>query len=1644
VLCKSRRSSIALTLLFFFIFSIACCLPVGMAEDPVPSGGGGGGAAPALPLLSITPESVTVPFEGTKTITISDNETGLWTGSDLLHLYLCSTDATGYPIGDSIGGWFSANGGFSVTDSYLTVELTSLPCLLPGSYVFIVAVDNGEGSSTPLGRALFTAEGDTATTPVTITSTPDHGLPGTGNSISINLAEPEDKPDLWSANDPLMPRLVTPANPTTGSMPVQDASFSNVIVSDNSISADLNLAETVAPGQYVIEVLMGEAVIGTAFFEVDETFLPYLTTDPDTVSSDYNGNITIKGFEGMQGPEPVPWVANDNLSLQLWLYNPQTEQPENTGLVPTVGTVTDTDLTFTLPQNVTENRYIIYILRGSERIAEAEIVVNNEQSTQPLQITLTPNQVNAGAALSFAFNLTGVTLQNNPWAVIVTPPAAPGGQPTPVVQPVELSAQGDGVYQATFGGVINTTGSYNLVVFDGQPTAPNNLPPVVAVGPLQVVDAHPNALQLTLRSEIVGIGTAPTLEFIVPGDFNMPTEPYGLIIKPGNPPQAVGGSVLLTTTTYDNQTGYVFFNNAVINGTGYYELHIFDGQPTQGSEPVAVGSFNVVPAFLPLSPPILTAGEQLSFAFDIPSNVPAADTRYGMLVEDTPQHQPVSGVTPVIITPASGSDSMWLAAWPTELQLEPGNYLLAIFNAPPTLDSAPVAFGLFTVDPAFFRLVTEKLPLAKVNEPYEVILEVANGTAPYRWTFRAPEGITLPQGMTLIRDEQDTSKAVLSFTPSQAGVLPIIIEVADNSSGVSQVVSRLYELRILPPLFDLTPNKVIVGDLLNFEFSLPPGVTVNNPYAILGSLDTGFGSYPVKVLSNQGKYQVSFHPGMLYGQPSGEYYVGIMEGMSQQAARSLAAGKFDFVQLPWVNANPNNVLMPYPSGQNICLEEPGNMPLLWNENDDLTLQFFKQEWQQNIMTLTSVPFSGPVQVLGNIINFALPDGWTEGWYQVWVYRGDERIAVSSFSINYPWFDVNPWDVPAYFRQSPEIKLSENMCEIWNATDTLEVHLVKYTDLGPESCERVLAATIPNNALFKTDDTIRFYLPAAIDRGYHQVELFKGDNLIARGGFNIFAPQCDVQPRPLFIGAQNKTVSLHKDDPETWHASEAGQLKLDIHQKNYYGPEPWQYNLEYKQTIESANLMVNEDTISFVFPESLNKGRYELILQRKINTEFWRTVGWGDLLYTDPFINLSISSDLFSGDPPAVREGYELPINFTLTDAGGAAWAANEPLNLNIFHFYPIDKTWNPLPPHMLPYDVLVGEDSISAKLPPGLWAGDYTISVSRASASTVPSEEFALAQFRVLPLLELESVNLPPAQVNQPYFGTVRVTGGTAPYSWNINPGPPEYQFPAGNMEWYPDENDSSQLIITGTFTEPGVYPLEIRVEDANGKVSYHPIQLAVREGMPRVIVGHAVGLPGREVIVPIMGENLTGAGVSGIQFSLDFDPAVATIVAEGVLPGMIPDASILSNIDNVNGHAIISIAWAQPLPEQVNFAEFCRVKFQINSDPANAMSWVYLGGVDRTILSHGEYDIPAEVINGAIRAASYGDVNGNGKVDVGDAVLILRQSAGILNLPPSIIELANVDGSNDGKVGPADAILVLQRVVRLIDQFPVEIPPVF
>ncbi len=92
--------------------------------------------------------------------------------------------------------------------------------------------------------------------------------------------------------------------------------------------------------------------------------------------------------------------------------------------------------------------------------------------------------------------------------------------------------------------------------------------------------------------------------------------------------------------------------------------------------------------------------------------------------------------------------------------------------------------------------------------------------------------------------------------------------------------------------------------------------------------------------------------------------------------------------------------------------------------------------------------------------------------------------------------------------------------------------------------------------------------------------------------------------------------------------------------------------------------------------------------------------------------------------------------------------------------------------------------------------------------------------------------------------------------------------------------------------------------------------------------------------------------------------------------------------------------------------------------------------------LSGGSYTL--SVFPGAIPAAPTlaGDVNGDGRIDVADAILVLRHIVGLLDIGeeygPEALVRGRVSGPTGG-INVGDAILILRYIVGLIPQFPIE-----
>jgi hypothetical protein len=86
------------------------------------------------------------------------------------------------------------------------------------------------------------------------------------------------------------------------------------------------------------------------------------------------------------------------------------------------------------------------------------------------------------------------------------------------------------------------------------------------------------------------------------------------------------------------------------------------------------------------------------------------------------------------------------------------------------------------------RITSAVLPLANLTESYGgstgFSVTAVGGTPPYRWTWVAAEGSTLPPGLSLSSNSDGTGTIV--GTPTKTGPYSVIVTVTDSASPVVQ------------------------------------------------------------------------------------------------------------------------------------------------------------------------------------------------------------------------------------------------------------------------------------------------------------------------------------------------------------------------------------------------------------------------------------------------------------------------------------------------------------------------------------------------------------------------------------------------------------------------------------------------------------------------------------------------------------------------------------------------------------------------------------------------------------------------------------------------------------------------------------------
>lgn len=207
------------------------------------------------------------------------------------------------------------------------------------------------------------------------------------------------------------------------------------------------------------------------------------------------------------------------------------------------------------------------------------------------------------------------------------------------------------------------------------------------------------------------------------------------------------------------------------------------------------------------------------------------------------------------------------------------------------------------------------------------------------------------------------------------------------------------------------------------------------------------------------------------------------------------------------------------------------------------------------------------------------------------------------------------------------------------------------------------------------------------------------------------------------------------------------------------------------------------------------------------------------------------------------------------------------------------------------------------------------------------------------------------------------------------------------------------------------------------------------------VSVGTVEGKAGESVIVPVSIQSNPGFGA--LTFTVTYDSSVLSISDEKVTPGAVIEGAV-NTANSEKAMYLVNTAEAGKI-------YVCLIKAEnITGDGVlfNAEFTVAEGAKNDTEISLTVDEMADETANlytgytaasGGVTLASvlYGDVNGNTKVGVDDALLTLQNAVGKITLDETQTKAADVDAVAGVSVN--DALLILQYAVGKIIIFPVE-----
>jgi hypothetical protein len=244
------------------------------------------------------------------------------------------------------------------------------------------------------------------------------------------------------------------------------------------------------------------------------------------------------------------------------------------------------------------------------------------------------------------------------------------------------------------------------------------------------------------------------------------------------------------------------------------------------------------------------------------------------------------------------------------------------------------------------------------------------------------------------------------------------------------------------------------------------------------------------------------------------------------------------------------------------------------------------------------------------------------------------------------------------------------------------------------------------------------------------------------------------------------------------------------------------------------------------------------------------------------------------------------------------------------------------------------------------------------------------------------------------------------------------------------NESISSSSISGFDSTKPAAN--QVLTVAVGGKTATYTVNVVLQD-MPIISLGNINAAPGSTVDVPV---SISAPGnLAGYGLIIQYDPNVLTPAA------VVKDGTIATGITYNPSYSSNEIMLTWSGSSTITFGgTLAIVTFTVNSSASEGTSNLVFDASNNYVNDIDANDITSSFTftDGSIKVVKYGDVNADGKINSGDATLVLRSYAKLTTLTSTQLAAADVNG--DGKVNSGDATLILRYYAKLISSFPVQL----